>query len=334
MTHTFGAEGTYQVGLTVADSAAATGTATHAVTVTAAQSNQPPTASFTSSCVRLSCTFDGSASSDQDGSVVSYAWTFGDGDSGSGITPSHTYRAGGPEAVTLTVTDDQGATDSVTHQVTPVASIAADTFARTVTNGWGSADVGGAWSLSGTTSAFSVAGATGQVRLAAPSVAPTASLASVSATNVDLLVDVSADKVATGNGITVVLIARKSGSNSYRLKLRLLPAGVLHLAWSRVVSGTEKTVTEIVVPNLTYGAGDGLRTRFVLVGSGASTTVSGAVWKAGTSEPAAQLRATDGTAELQSAGSIAIQSALGSTATDVPVTLSYDNLLMVDSTSG
>ena len=58
--------------------------------------------------------FDGSASNDPDGSISSYAWNFGDGNTGTGVTPSHTYTAAGTFAVTLTVTDDGGLTDTAT----------------------------------------------------------------------------------------------------------------------------------------------------------------------------------------------------------------------------
>jgi PKD repeat protein len=50
--------------------------------------------------------FDGSGSFDPDGNALTYAWTFGDGGSGSGVSPAHTYTAPGDYAVTLTVTDD------------------------------------------------------------------------------------------------------------------------------------------------------------------------------------------------------------------------------------
>jgi N-acetylmuramoyl-L-alanine amidase/PKD repeat protein len=51
-------------------------------------------------------TFDGSASVDSDGTIAEYIWDFGDGDSGSGVNPVHTYTEAGSYTVTLTVKDD------------------------------------------------------------------------------------------------------------------------------------------------------------------------------------------------------------------------------------
>jgi subtilisin len=84
--------------------------------------NQPPTASFTASCSGLTCTFDGSASSDPDGSIVSHAWTFGDSTGGSGQVVGKTYAAGGTYTVTLTVTDNSGATGGTSRSVTVSAA--------------------------------------------------------------------------------------------------------------------------------------------------------------------------------------------------------------------
>ncbi|HDS29173.1 MAG TPA: PKD domain-containing protein, partial [Candidatus Acetothermia bacterium] len=66
--------------------------------------------------------FDGSGSSDPDGSIVSYAWEFGDGTTGTGVSPTHTYVSSGTYSVKLTVTDNQSATHSVTQTVNVAAT--------------------------------------------------------------------------------------------------------------------------------------------------------------------------------------------------------------------
>jgi len=107
--------------------------------------NQPPVASFTSSCTDLTCSFNGTASSDTDGSIIGYAWSFGTDGTGSGITASHTFSAAGTYDVTLTVTDDDFATASVTHPVTvtapppPIATVSIESLAGSATSrkgGW------------------------------------------------------------------------------------------------------------------------------------------------------------------------------------------------------
>lgn len=64
-----------------------------------------------------SINFSGFESSDSDGTIVDYAWDFGDGSEGSGISALHSYGAAGEYTVTLTVTDDDGATESDTATV-------------------------------------------------------------------------------------------------------------------------------------------------------------------------------------------------------------------------
>ena len=85
-----------------------------------------PTAAFTSSPdgpkALDSVSFDGttSHSNDTGGAIISYSWTFGDGGTGTGATPSHTYAASGTYTVTLTVKSDAGLTNAVNHDVTVV----------------------------------------------------------------------------------------------------------------------------------------------------------------------------------------------------------------------
>ena len=115
LSHTYAAAGSYTVALTVTDNQGATGSTSQTVTVT--QPNQPPTASFTGNCNGLSCGFT-NRSSDPDGTITAYNWTFGDGTSSTAQNPSHTYAAGGSYTVTLKVTDNQGATGSTSQTVT------------------------------------------------------------------------------------------------------------------------------------------------------------------------------------------------------------------------
>jgi PKD repeat protein len=81
--------------------------------------NQQPVALIsTPTCTGLICNFDGRGSTDPDGSVQSYAWTFGDGGTSTGVSPSHSYASGGTYSVRLTVTDDASGTGTATTSVT------------------------------------------------------------------------------------------------------------------------------------------------------------------------------------------------------------------------
>ena len=83
--------------------------------------NELPTAEFTYVCVERECTFTDS-SSDSDGSVVSWDWSFGDDSSSSVQDPVHTYNADGTYTVTLTVTDNESGTASASQSVAVEAS--------------------------------------------------------------------------------------------------------------------------------------------------------------------------------------------------------------------
>jgi PKD repeat protein len=117
-THTFTAASTYTVELTVTDAAGATSTASEDVTVTTTP-NSPPTADFTFLCNAEECTFT-DASTDTDGTPEAWGWDFGDGTTSDEQSPVHTYT-GITELtefdVALTVTDDDGATGTVTKTV-------------------------------------------------------------------------------------------------------------------------------------------------------------------------------------------------------------------------
>lgn len=116
---TYAAGGTYAVTLTVTDNQGATGSVSKQVTATDPTSNAPPASRFSSACSDLTCTFT-DQSTDSDGSVAAWSWTFGDGATSSVRSPSRTYAAGGTYPVTLTVTDNGGATNQSSQSVTVI----------------------------------------------------------------------------------------------------------------------------------------------------------------------------------------------------------------------
>lgn len=113
-THAFKKAGEFDVILQVTDDRGAN--TTLAKTVRVVLPNQAPVAIFTveplEPTVNQEVTFDASVSADPDGTIVSYSWDFGDQTTGQGKIVTHTYTAAGTYRVTLTVTDDKGATSS------------------------------------------------------------------------------------------------------------------------------------------------------------------------------------------------------------------------------
>lgn len=83
---------------------------------------QPPVSRITASTLRgtapLSVNFSGSTSTDADGSISSWAWTFGDGATASGVSTSHSYTNPGSYTAQLLVTDNSGLTASSSVSIT------------------------------------------------------------------------------------------------------------------------------------------------------------------------------------------------------------------------
>lgn len=119
--HVYSQPGAYAASLKVTDANGLTRTETEQVIVES-PTNQAPTAAFTAFAPNQNVTngalhVSAEGSSDSDGVVQSHQWDFGDATTASGPTAVHMYAAPGPKTVTLTVTDNQGASSSTSQTI-------------------------------------------------------------------------------------------------------------------------------------------------------------------------------------------------------------------------
>jgi PKD repeat protein len=294
--------------------------------------NVAPTASFTAAVTGLTVALDGRGSTDTDGTIASYAWNFGDGTTGTGATASKTYATSGTYPVTLTVLDDDGAAGNTAQNVVVTApatdTIVADDFNRTTTNGFGSAQVGGAWTVASTAANYAVNGGLGRITTPAASQSRSATLASVSARDVEARVDLIIDKTPVGNGSYASVVLRKVGTTEYRLRVRLA-ATATYREIMRVVNGTETVLlSQTVAGGFRYTAGTPVHLRFRTVGNG-TTTLQGRIWFGTEAEPTSwQIQTTDSTAALQAPGGVGVHHYLSGSATNAPIVMSVDDLIV------
>jgi PKD repeat protein len=301
------------------------------VNLQGAPANAAPVAAFTSTVSGLTASVDGSGSSDAEGAIASYSWNWGDNSAaGTGATASHAYTAAGTYQVVLTVTDAGGLTNSITKPVTVTAPAggpdlsafaAADDFGRSATSGWGNSDKGGAWSaLYGAASAASVSGGVGQITLPAGQTRNMA-LSGVSLLDTTMTTDFSlAEAPATGSSY-VGVVARQNATDNYQVRVWLRNDGTVWLVTQR----GSTVLNTYAVPGITRGAGESFTLKAQFVGSG-TTTIQAKLWRTGETEPAAwQIVSADATPGLQVAGSIAVHTNRGGSATSTG-TFTFDNL--------
>ncbi len=132
-THTYPAGGSYTVTLVVNDGKADSDLALATLWIN--EINDPPIADAGSDqnvLINQTVQFDASGSSDIDDGIVSYDWTFGDGATATGPSPSHSYSTAGVYTVLLTVTDFGGLTDSGNANVTVTAAAVNDTLVSSI----------------------------------------------------------------------------------------------------------------------------------------------------------------------------------------------------------
>ncbi len=210
--------------------------------------------------------------------------------------------------------------------------IAADSFSRDGTGGFGPADIGGTWKV---TDKANASVSDGQARVVMSAGAGSeAVLDQVSVLDIDETVVVASDKPcaptdAGTSGIFAYVYGRMGPDGSYWVGLWITERNTVQLGITRYVQGVESTI-ELSgdVFGIEYAPGMRLRIRARYQGTN-PTRISGKIWQDGVSEPAAwTVEATDATPELQVPGAPALKAYLSSRATNAPVTMTFDDFVV------
>ncbi|MGB3731830.1 PKD domain-containing protein [Microbacterium sp.] len=322
--HKYSQAGDYVVTLTVTDDRGAAVSTTRTVTATHAA----PVAAFDLAASGLTVSADASSSSGSDDAMLSYSWNWGDGSAAdSGVGRTHTYAQAGAYTVTLTVTDSYGAHTTATRDVTvaKVLYAASDDFERTVASGWGSADVGGAWTaLYSPASLASVSGGKGVMSLA-PGNTMNMALRGVSVTDTRTEASFSLSSAPATGSNYVGVVARQSASADYTVRAWMRNDSTVWLVTQR--SGAVLDARQ--VPGVTWSAGDDMQLKVEVSGTN-PTTIKSRLWKSGTTEPGTwQATVTDSTAALQQAGYGGVHAARTGSATS-PTNVTFDGFRVTD----
>jgi hypothetical protein len=204
---------------------------------------------------------------------------------------------------------------------------AVDTFSRVVSDGWGDAESGGGYELTGNSSHYWVSGETGQILIPKSGNTRTATLLNAVGQDVDVLMRVQSDKPASGGPQEIyVVLRRASVGNEYRLGVRRSQNGSTRVRFLSVVDGKATQLgRNVPVPELSSASQDPFWIR-VQATNANPTDLRIKVWPDGQPEPPVWLHGvTDGQAALQTGGAVGIRATLASSTSNAPVLLSFDD---------
>ncbi|MGW5409034.1 hypothetical protein [Streptomyces spiralis] len=212
--------------------------------------------------------------------------------------------------------------------VSGIAPAVSDAFGRTVSNGWGTSDVGGTWTTaSGSASDYSVASGVGRHSQTNLNTSRFCVLPSPSA-DVDLVVSAQTSVLASGGPHYVGLVARYAdSSNSYYARLAFNTDQSIRLVLQKRIAAIQTDLATVTVPLLTHAANTLFRVRFQVQGS----TLRARAWKASDPEPGSVWHAVVTDTALTAAGSVGVRSILDSANSNtLPVTASYDDFAVLN----
>lgn len=208
---------------------------------------------------------------------------------------------------------------------TAITDSGSDAFGRTVSSGWGTADIGGAWTISGGVAAdYAVSTGAGRHTLSSVNISRRTTLVAPSA-DWDVYVDVSTSALATGAPLYAGPMVRVLDTNNlYMARVEFLTTQVIAVSLRKRVGGTE-TEFGMFTTDLTHVANQAVRVRF----QGTGTAMRAKVWAPADREPDRwHLNASDG--ELTASGGIGCRSIAATGNTNVSPAISYDNFFLVN----
>jgi len=234
------------------------------------------------------------------------------------------------DSMTIQAVNNSGVVeDAVTLNRLPPESTtyAADTFSRSVIDSWGSAETGGSYTLASSPADFDVTGAAGTMLLSGANRSRSAYLPDVSARDIDMTVRIQTDKPAAGGGQMAYAVARWNGGRAYLGRVRLATDGSVRLQAVQESTGVTTLLGgEKLVPGISYAGNQAIWLRMQVSGAD-PTTIRMKAWVDGHAEPSSwQYNVTDATAGLQTSGAVGLRAYLSSTANNMPVVFSFDDL--------
>jgi hypothetical protein len=194
-----------------------------------------------------------------------------------------------------------------------------------VTDGWGTADLGGAWSiLAGSAVNFDVNGSKGTVDTPNGNKEQTAHLGSVTIRDMDFKASMTFPSLPNGGGTfySYLLLRRQSSGANYRVGLYVTSNGGVFI---RGQTDGGASLFSDVNTGLNFAPGDTFLLRVQAQGAN-PTTLRARAWEAGTVEPSTwAVTATNGSAAQQNAGSVGVRTiSIGNAST----TISFDDLVV------
>lgn len=198
----------------------------------------------------------------------------------------------------------EAGTDSNTAlDAAPAPMLAQDTFSRTTTDELGRAEIGGAWSTTGNSTAFAVSDGEARIQLEDASTR-TARLTAVTTDDADVQLVITTDKVTNGTAYLGV-VGRAIGNDEYRCRL-IIEDGAARATLTRRESGDTLTHLAASSPLFPVTAGEPTRIRCSVTGT-APTLLRMKLWRAGLAEPDHwTLTASDATRAFQTSGAVGV----------------------------